>query len=73
MIAFSHTRIALMRLSRRSWLAGLVAGLLALRTGRQAAAATPPDDDPILLVDGWILRRSDLDLLNDRQDRRRDP
>jgi hypothetical protein len=53
-----------MRLSRRSavgGLLGLAAGLVPWRRGsaRPSAAA----DDPILLVDGWIVRQSDLDAL----------
>lgn len=53
-----------MWLSRRTALVGLLglaAGLLPWRRGsaRPSAAA----DDPILLVDGWIVRQSDLDAL----------
>ncbi len=58
-----------------SWLAALLAGTFT----RQAPMAAEPSPklrgsstaDPVLLVDGWLLRQSDLEALVDPQEQRR--
>lgn len=60
-----------MRLSRRAALGGLIGLVAGLLPWRRGTARTVVADDSIRLVDGWILRQSDLDTLValDRQDR----
>ncbi len=58
-----------------TWLAALLAGTFT----RQAPMAAEPSPtltgsgtaDPVLLVDGWLLRQSDLEALVGPHDRRR--
>ena len=71
MIAKAHTNQAILHLSRRGLLGGLAGTVAALLPGLPVAATTDPEDEPIQLVDGWLLRRSDLALLVDGRGRHR--
>lgn len=54
-----------------AWLAGLLVGTLPWRSAEsgevQPALANRGAPDPILLVDGWLLRQSDLEAFTDQQ------
>jgi hypothetical protein len=60
-----------MGLSRRSALGGLAGLLATLFSWRNGTARPAVADDPIRLIDGWVLRQSDLDALATRDRQRR--
>ena len=60
-----------MRETRRGFMAGFCAVLTVLLIRRPAPAASPAGGDPVRLVDGWLLRQSDLDALAALDRRRR--
>jgi hypothetical protein len=47
-------------LNRRRFL-GLLTGLLALPAAARSSALAPTTPDEIVIVDGWVLRASDLE------------
>jgi hypothetical protein len=51
---------------RRAALRSLLGLAVAALPWRTAAGRAGSDDDPVRLVDGWLLRQSDLDALGRR-------
>lgn len=56
-------------MKRRSFISLLMAALVGLRTAlvRRPAAASGESDDDLLLVNGWIVRRSQVSKTNPEQ------
>ncbi len=71
MIAKTQKAFAVSGLSRRGLVGGFAGTVAAVLIGLPVGATTDPDDDPIELVEGWLLRRSDLEVLDAGRGRHR--